>query len=135
MQPSMQQYLLGSRSWFSEIVLCVDIITPCYYLHLLLALCLTLGFIGCHSETDRAASRAERAPFASLKGNGCSELDLAVIRVCQCACFYGEELCGYCRWQDILIPMVSPASENTAWLQNGCNGNSESQGSWEKTAV
>lgn len=79
-------------------------------------LCLILGFIGCHSETDRAASGGERAPFASLKGNVCSELDLAVIKVCQCASLDGEELCGYRRWHNILILMVSPANKPIAWL-------------------
>ena len=79
-------------------------------------LCLILGFIGCHSETDRAASGGERAPFASLKGNVCSELDLEVIKVCQCASLDGEELCGYWRLHNILILMVSPASKPIAWL-------------------
>lgn len=116
MQPSVQQYLLCSRPCFSETVLCVDIIASYYYLHLLLVLCLTLGFIGCHSETDRAASGGERAPFARLKGSVCSELDLAVIKVCQYASLDGEELCGYWRWHDILILMVSPANGPIAWL-------------------
>lgn len=116
MQPSVQQYLLGSRPCFSEIVLYVDSIASYYYLHLLLVLCLTLGFIGCHSETNRAAPGGERAPFASLKGHVHSELDLAVIKVCQRASLDGEELCGYWRWHDILILMVSPANEPTAWL-------------------
>ena len=79
-------------------------------------LCLILGFIGCHSETDRAASGGERAPFASLKGNVCLELDLAVIKVCQCASLDGEELCNYWRWHNILILMVSPANKPIAWL-------------------
>lgn len=66
-------------------------------------------FIGCHSETDRAASGGERLHFAKPKGNAhCSELDLAVIKVCQYASLDGEELCGYWRWHDILILMVSP---------------------------
>ena len=68
----MQWYLLSSSSCFLDIVLCVDGITSFYYLHLLPVLCLTLGFVGCHSETDRVASGVERVSYASLKGSGCS---------------------------------------------------------------
>lgn len=72
MKLSVLWYLLGSSSCFLEIVLCVDIITSCDGLHLFPVLCQTLGFIGRHSETDRAASGVERASYASLKGDGYS---------------------------------------------------------------
>lgn len=68
----MQWYLLGSRSCSLDIVLCVDTINACYYLHLFLVLFLTLGFIGCHPETDTVPSSVERASYASLKESGCS---------------------------------------------------------------
>lgn len=68
----MRWYPLSSSSCFLEIVLCVDIMTSCYYLHLFLVLCLTLGFIECHSQADRVASGVEKASYASLKGSGCS---------------------------------------------------------------
>lgn len=68
----MQWYLLSSSSCFLEIVLCVDSIASCYYSHLFPVLCLTLGFMGRHSETGRVASGVERASYASLKGSGCS---------------------------------------------------------------